>query len=124
LASHDPTIRDAAVAAMRGIRHVKSSYWDWFHEPAYFQKRISDILFIGFQESLDSDFQILKGLLQLPIDLQLPTDDATSHRSPTGLDRRLDSTSEAALREWYAADYEFVDLCRTLRSRWHLADCA
>ncbi len=124
LALADPSNRAAAVAAMRGIRHVKSSYWEWFHDAAYFESRWSDVMFIGFQETLDSDFEHLKVLLNLPAHVQLPKDEATSHRSPAGLDRTLDDTSQAALREWYARDYEFVELCRSLRSRWTQRDCA
>jgi hypothetical protein len=124
LALSDPPIRAAAVAAMRGIRHVKSSYWDWFHDTAYFENRLSDVLFIGFQETLDGDFERLKALLNLPAHVELPKDEARSHRSPAGLDRTLDDTSQAALREWYARDYEFVELCRSLRSRWLRRDCA
>jgi hypothetical protein len=124
LASRNPAVRAAAVAAMKGIRHVKSSYWEWFHDPAYFESRLGDVLFIGFQETLDADFQILKSLLNLPRDIQLPQDDATSHRSPAGLDRTLNERAEAALRKWYAADYEFVERCREIRCRTRVRDCA
>ena len=123
LASRDPSIRAAAEAAMRGITHVQSSYWDWFHDSAYFAGRLDDILLIGFQETLDSDFEILKSLLHLPSHVRLPTDDVASHRSPSGLNRKLDDTSRATLREWYARDYEFVELCQSLRSRRY-RDCA
>jgi hypothetical protein len=117
LASRDPSVRSTAEAAMRGITHVRSSYWDWFHDPAYFQARLGDILLIGFQETLDSDFETLKSLLSLPPGVRLPTDAVASHRSPAGLDRTLDGTSQVTLREWYARDYEFMELCRPLRSR-------
>jgi len=123
LASQDPSIREAAVAAMRGITHVQSSYWDWFRDSAYFESRLNDILFIGFQETLDDDFEILKSLLNLPSHARLPADDVTSHRSPRGLDRTLDDTAEAAVRKWYARDYEFLDRCRSLRSRWCQSNC-
>ena len=123
LASRDPSVREAAEAAMRGITHVQSSYWDWFHDSAYLEERLNDVLFIGFQEMLDSDLEILKSLLYLPSHVRLPSDAVASHRSPPGLDRTLDDTAQATLREWYARDYEFVELCRSLRSRRY-RDCA
>jgi hypothetical protein len=109
---------------MRGITHVQTSYWDWFHDKAYFEWRRNDILFIGFQETLGDDFNILKSLLNIPSHIRLPADDVTSHRSPQGFDRTLDDTAQAALRKWYARDLEFIDLCRSLRSRWHRRDFA
>jgi hypothetical protein len=124
LASRDPSTRAAAVAAMIGIRHVKSSYWDWFHDRAYFEYRSRDVLFIGFQETLDRDFERLKALLKLPTYVQLPTDEAASHRSPRGLDRTLDAAAQAALKEWYVRDYEFIDVCRSLHSQWFERHCA
>jgi Sulfotransferase family len=124
LASRDSSTRAAAEAAMRGITHVGSSYWDWFHELAYFERRLDDVLLIGFQETLDSDFETLKSLLNLPSHVRLPTDAVASHRSPPGFDRTLDATSQAVLREWYARDYEFIELCRSLRSDRSQRDCA
>jgi Sulfotransferase family len=124
LASRDPSTRATAEAAMRGITHVQSSYWDWFHDPAYFESRLNDVLLVGFQETLDSDFELLKSLLDLPSHVRLPTDAIASHRAPPGLDRTLDSTSQAILREWYARDYKFVELSRSLRSRSCRRECA
>jgi hypothetical protein len=124
LASCESSIRAAAEAAMRGITHVQASYWDWFHDRAYFESRLNDILLIGFQETLDADFERLKSLLDLPTQVRLPTDDVASHRSPIGLDRTLDETSQATLREWYARDYEFIELCRSLRSHLDRRNCA
>lgn len=124
LAARDHATRSAAESAMRGITHVQSSYWDWFHDPAYFKSRLNDVLLIGFQETLDSDFEQLKSLLNLPASVRLPTDAVASHRSPPGLDRTLDPTSQAVLREWYAPDYQFLELCQSLRSTASRRKCA
>jgi hypothetical protein len=42
-----------AEAAMRGIVHVRSSYWDWFGDADYFRSRADHILWVGHQENLD-----------------------------------------------------------------------
>lgn len=124
LASEDANTRIAAEAAMRGITHVQSSLWDWFHDPEYFEQRINDVLFVGFQETLNDDFETLKSILNLPQHARLPADDVTSHRTPQGLDRKLDDVAQQALRRWYARDYEFLKLCRSLRTRWIGSRCA
>lgn len=114
LASADSSLRSAAISAMNAITHVRSSYWDWFEDEAYFASRAGDVLMVGFQETLERDFDRLKSLLQLPSRIVLPADDTASHRSPRGLDRRLDVAAIEALQAWYARDYEFLELCRSL----------
>jgi hypothetical protein len=113
LASHDGEARQAATNAMCGIFHVKDKFLDCFESEAYFLSRLSDALFIGFQESLTQDFERLKVKLDLPASVQLP-DDVNAHRNPPGLDKRLDDDAIAALRTWYARDYDFYRLCQHL----------
>lgn len=115
LSSADAAVREAAVAAMGAIQHVRSSYWDWFENESYFLSRRDDILFVGFQESLTADFDKLKSLLGLPDSAILPGEEAAMHRNPEELDRRLDPQALANLTQWYRHDYAFVDLCRSFR---------
>src|SRR5262245_9750479 len=72
LSSEDSNTRESAVQAMKSIQHVNSSYWDWFGTEEYFLARLPDILFIGFQETLDSDFLILRQKLNLSESIELP----------------------------------------------------
>jgi hypothetical protein len=51
---------------MKSIRHVNSTYDFWLESIEYVQERKEDILFIGFQISLDKDFERLKNILHLP----------------------------------------------------------
>jgi hypothetical protein len=97
---------------MQTIAHVRDHYSRWFGSESYFLSRLSDIYFIGFQETLDADFQRLKTTLGLPNTLELPDDDVQAHRSPSGLDHRIDPEAEENLRRWYAEDFKFVQLCR------------
>jgi hypothetical protein len=46
----------------------------------------------------------------------LPENDIEAHRNPRDLDTSLEMEAFKNLREWYAADYEFMRLCRELRS--------
>jgi hypothetical protein len=114
LGSPDPAIRAFAERAMRHIGHVRRSYWDWFVDEPTFRARADRILFIGFQETLAEDFPALLEALGLDPRIGLPTDDVKAHRSPDSADRHLSAEARAALRDWYAADYEFVAICREL----------
>ena len=113
LTSTDDHERVQAEAAMKTILHVKDSYWNWFESREYFSSRLADLFFVGFQEQLSSDFEIITSKLGLP-GLALPEDEVHAHRNPEYLDKSLDATAVANLEKWYAADFEFVDLCRNL----------
>jgi len=116
LSSEDQRTREAALRAMNSIFHVRASYWDWFKNERYFRSRLPDVLFIGFQERLDKDFEILRKVLELPSDLALPKNDVEAHRNPGALDTSLALEAIRNLREWYAADYRFMRLCREIRA--------
>ena len=112
LSSSDDAARARAQAAMKSIRHIRSSYWEWFGDESYFASRTADILFVGRQETLSQDFEFLKTVLELPASLSLPTDEVQAHRNPTNLNKKLSETAVANLQEWYARDYEFLALCQ------------
>ena len=99
---------------MKSIAHVKSSYWDWFDSESYFRSRRSDIILIGFQETLSVDFERLKMKLELPQSVKLPTDEIKAHRNPPDLDTDLDEQAIKNLTSWYARDYAFIRLCQEL----------
>jgi hypothetical protein len=98
--------RDAE-AAMQTIQHVGSSYWDWFGDPDYFKSRADHILWIGRQESLD--LRPLAATLGLE-KLEMPTDPAQTNMSPSPKPD-LSELARQNLREWYAKDYVFLELC-------------
>ena len=110
VSSGDAGERAAARAAMRGIRHVRKSYWQRVESEEYFLSRLDDLFFIGFQPDLAADFEILKSRLGLPAGLSLPDDPVRSHRSPRNLERTLGETARANLHAWYEEDFRFVAL--------------
>ena len=112
LSSEDPELRNAAEHAMKSIKHVRSSVWHWFGDPDYFLSRKSDVLFVGFQERLNEDFDSLKRILDLPDSIALPDSDSAAHRTPDSGSKRLEPAAVENLRNWYAADYRFLSLCR------------
>jgi hypothetical protein len=117
LGSSDAEERAAAEAAMSSIDHVRTSFWDWFEDEAYFRSRLDDVLFVGFQETLGADFEELRARLELPETVRLPEDDVSAHRRPD-VAQTLGAEAAAQVRRWYASDYEFVRLCEeTVLSR-------
>jgi hypothetical protein len=104
--------REQAEAAMNCISHVRSHFWDWFGDEEYFLSRKKDIFFIGFQESLKDDFEILKRKLQLPEEAALPSDEVHTHRNPENVDKKLDDLAVRNLKKWYDLDYEFINFCK------------
>jgi hypothetical protein len=115
LSSHEPALCTAAHAAMNGIRLLNDSFFKWVESEDYFAERGADILFVGFQENLAADFEVLKCLLQLPPQLKLPTDSWSSHSNPPA-DLRLDELASANLAIWYAKDIAFYE-ARKLAAR-------
>lgn len=110
LGSTDTAERAAAEAAMQGIDHVSTHYWDWFGDEPTFRSRLEDIFLVGFQETLNADFEELRDRLGLPETVRLPSDDVAAHRRPTP-PSPLPAEAEALIRRWYATDYEFIRLC-------------
>jgi len=106
-----------AEKAMKCIRHVRDSYWTWFDSEEYLRSRLSDIFFIGFQETLSADFEILKAKLGLPQDVLLPRNEIHAHKNPSDLDLNLNKEQRAVLKKWYEKDYEFIQMCKEIKKR-------
>jgi hypothetical protein len=105
--------RSAAVDALNSIDHVNRSYWFWFGSPLKFRRRFRDVLFVGFQESLDQQMPALADLLGVA-SLELPDDDVSANRTTRATGEELTPAGRAVLADWYARDYEFLALCREL----------
>jgi Sulfotransferase family len=117
LSSTDAEERAQAEAAMHGIGHVNTPYTSWFPTEDAFRKRLGDLFFIGLQDRLDDDFELLRQKLGLPADVGMPRDEKVAHKTPSGYDAQLSETGRANLERWYAFDVAFVELCRELAPR-------
>ena len=114
LSADDPAERIRAERAMRAIGHLNTSYWHWFGDEETFLSRRADLFFIGRQEHLSEDFELLRLKLDLPEAARLPTDPVLAHRAPPGSARQLSDVARGNLQRWYARDFAFVELCREL----------
>jgi hypothetical protein len=104
------TEQHQAEAAMRAIQHLRTSFWDWFGDADYFTRRSGHLLWIGRQESLDlSSLAAVLGLNRL----ELPTDPKRANKT-TDAKPQLSDLAQQNLRQWYAKDYMFLELCDEL----------
>lgn len=111
LSSPDKIQREFAWAAMGSIEHLCTTL-TWLESETYLRTRLPDIFFIGFQETLNDDFERLKQKLGLAVDLWLSDDEVAAHRNPAHLDYHLDDLAVANLAAWYEADQRILDFCR------------
>jgi hypothetical protein len=117
LSSPNETSRREAEDAMHGIGHVNTPYTFWFRDEKTFGSRLSDVFFVGLQERLDEDFELLKRKLGLPVEARMPRDETVAHKTPIGFEDQLSDVGRANLERWYAWDVAFVELCRELAPR-------
>ena len=114
LASSDAQERSVAQSALRHIRHTRPMVR--YVTPRQIRSRLGHVVYVATQETLATDWEQLKSLLELPPGVELPTSKRGSHRRDPSLDTRLDPEALAALREWYRRDYDLLSYCDALRA--------
>lgn len=103
-----------AQRAMRGIGHVRRSYWYWFGDEAALRARAEDVFAILQQSCLAEHFAKLLGRIGLAGKTDLPKDAFLAHRNPVHADYSLSERAMTNLQKWYADDYMFLDVCASL----------
>jgi len=111
ISHNDKEVRKKAVKAMNNIKHVKTSYWDWFENQSYFLSRIDDLIIVIHQKSLNKDFDKLKKLLGIQ-GKELPKDSYNQRKAPQKYDKNLDVKAVENLKNWYSDDYDFLRLLK------------
>jgi hypothetical protein len=74
--------------------------------------RSANVAWMGFQETLNEDFERLKALLNLPAELKLPMEDYLSHRAPADSSVELSDLSRSNILNWYADDVRLYEALR------------
>ena len=102
-----------AQKGMRGVGHLRpiSLMFGGLEE---LKTRTDDILMVSMQESLETDFHILREKLGLPKQCKLPTNPQDAHKCPEGVDRSLSDRSLNFLTEFYRVDFELIEFCKSL----------
>jgi hypothetical protein len=104
-----------SIKAMKHVQHFKP-YKNWYANFEYFKSRVGDILYVGFQESLNADFVKLISILGFRESFYPPNDDIAAHRNPSDVDKSIDAGGVLALKEWFAEDFEFISICKEVMS--------
>jgi Sulfotransferase family len=117
LSSDDRDLQLAAATALKSLLQIKMPLQTWLKSESYLRSRRYDILFIGFQESLNDDFELLRRILNLPGEVKLPEDQVAAHRNPAHVDRRLEAEAVRNLKIWYERDYRFFDICKDIAAQ-------
>lgn len=95
---------------MNSIRHLRKPLVWWTGAAEEFRNELPRILYVARQETLDDDWRRLKVLLQLPPDLELPSDPIKAHRHTGNDDKTLTPRMVEAVRKWYAEDYRLLEV--------------
>jgi dihydrofolate reductase len=69
------------------------------------------IYIIGATETFDSDFALMRKLLNVSPDVQLPTDEYGSHRTPEGYEKTISEEGRKNVQDYYKNDYEIYNWC-------------
>lgn len=102
-----------AMHALDSIQHVKDKYSKWLGTLEYLEHRMSDIVFIGFQENFESDFEVLKNKLGLPSGMVLPESEEGRHANPSYSVPKLSQKLEAFFKQQFESDYAIHQFCCT-----------
>lgn len=112
LSSDDCALKRRSIAAMRGIQHIRDTYESLNITCENLDKKRKQILFIGFQESLNTDFQKLSTLLE--ISAKLPDDTKHAHRGVGEMDKNLSHTAINNLTRWFEEDLQTYNHCKNM----------
>jgi hypothetical protein len=115
LGSPERETRKAAQDAMKAIQHIRGIR-RFLGSPKQVMAHRRQIVYIGRQETLDDDWRRIRALLELPADLELPSDPKKAHRRQASAEPALDARAEEILRDYYAQDYEIIRACDRLRA--------
>jgi hypothetical protein len=107
--------RKAAEDAMQAMRHTRWGYEYYLGSVQLLEREADRILFIGSQEELDSDFEVLKKVLQMGPEYILPEDSVSAHRAPDNLEKYVSPKGKRNLMKHYQADYKIYEWCKARR---------
>ena len=111
LSAEDAETRERAQAAMVGIRHIRKGFEGYLESVALLEQEKKRIYFIGATETFDADFKILRALVGVAPDLEVPTDEVGSHRTPEGFEKTISELGRKNVQDYYKVDYEIYNWC-------------
>jgi hypothetical protein len=111
LSAPDSETREQAVSAMIGIRHLRRAYEHYLGSVELLEKEKDRIYFIAQTETFGPDFDLMRKILGVSPDLELPTDDYGAHRTPDGFEKTVSDLGRKNVERYYKTDYEIYNWC-------------
>ena len=115
LSSEDAETRELAVGGMICIRHLRRAYEHYLGSVELLEREKDRIYFIAQTETFDPDFAMMRKLIGVSDDIELPTDDYGAHRTPDGFEKTVSDLGRKNVQAYFKADYEIYNWCVTRR---------
>ena len=110
-------MRHKARKAVQAIRHTRMAYEHYLGSVELLEQARDRIFFVGAQETLDADYEMMKKLLGMGPEYVLPRDDVGAHRTPDGFSKDISPEGRANLEKYFAKDFEIYEWCRAYREK-------
>ncbi len=111
LSAPDSAHRQAALKAMKGIRHLRWSLKHFLISPDFLEKNRQRVFFIGDQARFGTDIEALRKKAGVDPAIRLPDDQTGAHRSASGEKAPLSARAIENLKAYYAQDYAIYQWC-------------
>ena len=111
LSSDDAERRQLARDAMKGIRHLRRAYEHYLGSVKLLEQEKDRIYFIAATETFEPDFGLMRKLLDVSPELELPTDDYGAHRTPDTYEKTVSDLGRRNVQDYYKADYDIYNWC-------------
>jgi len=111
LSSDDAERRQLAEGGMICIRHLRRAYEHYLGSVELLEREKDRIYFIAQTETFGPDFAMMRKLLGVSDDIELPTDDYGAHRTPEGFEKTVSELGRKNVEAYYKTDYEIYNWC-------------
>lgn len=111
LSADDEELRRHATDAMSSIKHLRRAYRHYLGSVELLEQERDRIYFIGATETFEDDFGLLRKLLRVPDDLELPIDNVGAHKTPDGFEKTVSELGRGNIETYYADDYAIYRWC-------------
>jgi len=101
------------------VRHLRRTYVKLLKSVEYIKSRKNSIIYIGFQETYEQDFNNIKKILNLP-NMQININIPKAHIAPTNSNKYLSEKAIENLKKWYAKDIKIYEYCLAHKEEFNI----
>lgn len=111
LSDPDEEVREKAREGMLAIRHLRRSYTHFLDSVELLEREKDRIYFIAATENFEHDFGLMRKLVGVSPDLELPVDELGAHRTPEGYEKTVSELGRKNVMDYYENDYLIYNWC-------------